>query len=396
MKALARIGLATVILAAVLLAGVRYLADREVSDLQPIIGARPTQNGVLAIVVDRDYALETSGPMDSDIYLVEGDGTGLRQITDTPDSEFSPAFSPDGSRLAFLRGWFCDCRPNMVTSVVVVGAAGGAERFAAEVPPGYAANLEWAPDGRSILAHWQEQDGGWSTASVDLATGQWRELGHGLTSRISWSPDGRWLLVATADLFAVPADALGDGPITAPAAVAGARQLTHTQTDESAGTWAPDSLSVIFVSHDVGGTSVMAVDIEDGRPRVLAADGFSPAWSPDGRQASYMRVEGPRFSPDTVFDPEGGEVWIVNADGTDAHPVASSFTPARWSPNSDLLYLFGTEGMATVDTADPDMRVALMPPEFSPTASDILWLSALEQYDGAYGHQGGADWQATR
>ncbi len=40
----------------------------------------------------------------AEIYVVALDGTGLRALTSTPDvSEMAPAWSPDGTRLAFLR-----------------------------------------------------------------------------------------------------------------------------------------------------------------------------------------------------------------------------------------------------------------------------------------------------
>jgi Tol biopolymer transport system component len=37
-----------------------------------------------------------------DLYVVDADGTGLRQLTDTPDfDEFAPAWSPDSTQIVF-------------------------------------------------------------------------------------------------------------------------------------------------------------------------------------------------------------------------------------------------------------------------------------------------------
>jgi Tol biopolymer transport system component len=36
-----------------------------------------------------------------DLYLVHPNGTGLTQLTDTPDDEITPTWSPDGTRIAF-------------------------------------------------------------------------------------------------------------------------------------------------------------------------------------------------------------------------------------------------------------------------------------------------------
>lgn len=40
---------------------------------------------------------------DADIFLMNADGTGLTQLTDTPEWDFVPAWSPDGTRIAFTQ-----------------------------------------------------------------------------------------------------------------------------------------------------------------------------------------------------------------------------------------------------------------------------------------------------
>jgi TolB protein len=52
-----------------------------------------------------------------DIYTVGVDGTGLRRITTSPEDEFEPSFSPDGTSIAFDRG-----------GAIVVADAGGDDR----------------------------------------------------------------------------------------------------------------------------------------------------------------------------------------------------------------------------------------------------------------------------
>ena len=48
------------------------------------------------------YASLEDGP-DSDIWAIQPDGNGLRQLTDEDDDETDPALSPDGKRIAFVR-----------------------------------------------------------------------------------------------------------------------------------------------------------------------------------------------------------------------------------------------------------------------------------------------------
>lgn len=51
----------------------------------------------IAFVSDRD------GGDDLDLYIMDADGTDIRQITDLPGHEHAPSFSPDGKAIAFNR-----------------------------------------------------------------------------------------------------------------------------------------------------------------------------------------------------------------------------------------------------------------------------------------------------
>ena len=80
-------------------------------------------------------------PLPAEIRLVNADGTGLVNLTNTPlDDERSPAWSPDGSQIAFSNG------------VIQVMNADGSGRHAV-APPGSEFDVSqptWSPDGTKI------------------------------------------------------------------------------------------------------------------------------------------------------------------------------------------------------------------------------------------------------
>jgi TolB protein len=82
----------------------------------------------------------------ADLYSVRPDGSGLRQITETPeDDEYAPSWSPDGRRLAFDSSSRND--QDEVTLVTSGPDGEGRARLTSEV----ACCATWSPDGRSIV-----------------------------------------------------------------------------------------------------------------------------------------------------------------------------------------------------------------------------------------------------
>ncbi|WP_158852224.1 HYR domain-containing protein [Saccharothrix deserti] len=117
-------------LVAVLLAGL-LLADRPTT----ATATATAQPGVLA-----PYRIAVSRGDPGDIWSTDARGGDPRQITDTPDeSETDPAYSPDGTRIAFTR-FFGDG-----SDVIVADADGSDERFLR-----FGRHPSWSPDGSMI------------------------------------------------------------------------------------------------------------------------------------------------------------------------------------------------------------------------------------------------------
>ncbi len=90
----------------------------------------------------------------SEVYVMNADGSGKRNLTRNRASDDYPTWSPDGRRLAFLRG-----RDFYSYQLYLVNADGsGLRRLTLRVPEGTpettgprrGGQLVWSPDGRTI------------------------------------------------------------------------------------------------------------------------------------------------------------------------------------------------------------------------------------------------------
>ncbi len=105
----------------------------------------PAQSDAGTLVVTR-----VSGAGNYDLYLVRGDGTGLRQLTAGPGGEEQAHWSPDGARIVYnvvpVEG--SDDWVHGRVSIWVMNADGSGKVYV-----GLGVGASWSPDGRQILYH---------------------------------------------------------------------------------------------------------------------------------------------------------------------------------------------------------------------------------------------------
>jgi Tol biopolymer transport system component len=231
------------------------------------------------------------------VFRMNASGCCVEQLTHPPSQtvDTSPAWSPDGKNVAFVRGNNQEKRMHLY----VVDADGDSTHLVADVPVGTGAS--WSPDGSRIL--FVARDG--------LRT---------------VSPSG------------------------------GKPTLLVRATAPGSARWSPDGRSIAFVQRKHG-VFVFLADADGRNVRRLTEARFPivedfPAWSPDGKWLAYIDDKFEIRTPPT-FRPR---IKIVRADGTGARTL-TTLSPRTggalsWSTDGRKIAFWtvrgGTSGIYTV------------------------------------------------
>ena len=242
------------------LGGLHRLVDSGVVVMDPA----PSPDGSRIAFVVADYVSSTG-----DIYVMNRDGSGLKQLTFEPELDDQPAWSPDGTRLAFR-----SFRTGREGDIWVMDSSGANPVNLTPDPlPGIynEARPAWSPDGTRIA--FASNEGG----NVDI-----------------------WIMAANGSDH---------------------QRLTNTTDLDTEPAWSPDGLTLAFRRSITGsGADLYLVPAGGGTavPVVLADDQRQPTWSPDGIWLVFVSQASPSSRAD---------LYRVKADGTGLQPLVTDAVP---------------------------------------------------------------------
>jgi TolB protein len=212
-----------------------------------------------------------------EIFLMDYDGHGLRQVTRNGSLNLSPSVSPDGRSVAFVS--YKSGTPRLYVlseeSEMKDISPHGAELCAAP---------SWAPDGRAI-AFSSATQGNSDIYVHDFALGTSRRITFAPSSETSpsWSPSGREI--------AFTSDRSGRPQIYAmDAEGANVRRLTYEGTYNDQAAWSPLGNWIAHAGWTQGHFDIFLTDpITNGRVQLTQDQGFNehPSWSADGRHLVF-------------------------------------------------------------------------------------------------------------
>src|SRR5215207_823202 len=281
-----------------------------------------------------------------DLWVMDADGTNQTNLTNTPDTnEGQPAWSPDGTKIAFTGpGDLNEDGSGGLGDVYVMDADGTNRTNLTDTPDDLDYQPSWAPSGAQITF----------VREVRELPGQ--------------------IIFEQPDIFVMDTDPATNDAIN----------LTQTDESESHPDWSPDGAKIAFSGVRNSGWEIVTMDPDGQNEANLTGDGFegndeAPEWSPDGTKVVFQKES------QVGGCCEPWEIWAVNRDGSGGtnltnHP--SYDMGPSWSPDGSEITFTSTRNRTEDDPSRTDIYTMAAPTTLPPATSETAAAATLEQDEG--------------
>lgn len=229
------------------------------------------------------------------LQVADADGENPQTVVSSSEPIISPAWAPDGSKLAYVS--FEKKKPVIFVQSLMTGQ-------------------------RQILANFK-----------------------GNNSAPAWSPDGSKLAIvltygANSQVYTINADGTG------------LKQLTKSSAIDTEPTWSPDAKWIYFSSDRGGKPQIYKVSSFGGEAQRVTFEGsynLSPRFSPDGKSLAMIRNDGGRYRV-ALQELSTGQGQLLSEGGQDESPT--------FAPNGRvILYATRVGGKGALAAVSADGRV---------------------------------------
>jgi Tol biopolymer transport system component len=241
------------------------------------------------------FSANRGGIHESQIFIMNPDGTEQTHLTPATGHSWGPRISPDGQYFFFSSVARGDHTVHDATGgLSVLGGTGNHDIYLSTSDGSEITNIT------TTFGSW---DNGWS-----------------------WSPDGQWITFSSDraggnwDLYKMSADGQTVVPLT-----------DDPVANDGWPSWTADGESIVFARGEGNGSAIWIMDADGGNQRMLYDDpnmfDTYPFVSPDGTKVVFSSQNQPDFE---------GDIYVMNIDGSGVERLTSTaalnYAPS-WSPD---------------------------------------------------------------
>ena len=298
-----------------MLVGKRYRARKK--DLREVAHRFSNEimlalTGVWGVFDTKIAYTAVTGKRRKGVFVMDMDGHGAGSITKNKTINISPAWSPDGGKIAFTS--YLRNNPDIYTT-----SAGGGRMKRLSKGRGTNITPAWAPGGGRI-AFASSVGGTVNLYTMSSNGGRTHRLtvGSSIDKSPDYSPDGGSIVFASERAGGLHIFRMGAGG-------GGAQRLTFVGYQNDMPSWSPIGDKIAFAGRDMGAFDIFIMNPDGSniqRLTIGTGNNDHPTFSPDGRMIAFSSTrEG------------GGSIFLMRSDGSNQTRVSkgNGLLP-EWGP----------------------------------------------------------------
>jgi len=249
----------------------------KISDLiyEKLTGNKGDFDTLLAYIVVKGGKVKTYSLMISD-----SDGFNEQTILRSKDPLMSPAWSPNGKRMAYVSF-------EKKRSIIYIQELKTGKRKIIASYKGINSTPRWSPDGKRIAVS-LSKDGNAEIYIIYINSGVLQRITrhYGIDTEPEWSPDGKKLIFTSdrggkVQLYEINISSKGRS--------GNPRRLTFEGKYNARGSYSPDGQAITYVSQINGSYRIAVMNLSNGSIDILSQSRLdeSPDYSPNGKSIIY-------------------------------------------------------------------------------------------------------------